>query len=126
MRGNFVLLRAGTLRIVVPQAQVGGASYLDERPDPLQFAALSDDMTLLPECPAERFIAAPFSGDNDGVMWCWDELRVLIDTELHPIAVPESIRTSGTPVDGYVEIDGEPAFVCDAARLCAYAFAHRS
>ena len=125
MKGNFVLLRAGLLRIVVPQAQVGAASYLDERPEPGRFAALADDMTLLPECPSDRFISAPLAGDHDALAWCWDELQVLIDVELEPVALPECIRAPGMPVQACVDIDGEPAFLCDARQVSRYAFEHR-
>ena len=121
MKGNFVLLRAGKLRLVVPQAQVGAAVYLDGEQDRAGFAAVGDDLKMLPECPPGRFIAAPFEGEAEGISWCWDELRVLIDAEFDPIELPDSILAKGAPVDSYVDVDGEPAFVCDAARACRYA-----
>jgi len=124
MRGNFVLLRADQLRLVVPQADVGAASYI-EMGDGTQCVSLSDTMKLLPGRPAERFIAAEFSGEFAGTAWCWDELRVLIDVQLEPIAVPKALRAGDSPVQAYVEIDGELAYVCTAESICRYALAEQ-
>ncbi|MEJ6023931.1 hypothetical protein [Ramlibacter sp. PS4R-6] len=122
MKGNFVLLRAGQLRLVVPQDDMGVARYIDAGEGDDCFA-LSDTMKLLPHRPPGRFIAAEFNGEHAGAPWCWDELRVLIDVELHAIPVPRALVSGNTPVKAYVEVDGELAFLCDAASLCGYALA---
>ena len=139
LRGNFVMLRAGDLRLLLPQAEVGAAGYLDTRPVPGDapgflrsiapdddrcFAALSAQMTLLPQCPPERFVVANI-GDS-GVAWCWDELRVLIDVQLQPHALPAVLVAPHTPVRQYAEHDGEIAFLCEAGKLAGFALANGS
>ena len=125
MRGNFVLLRADNLRLIVPQADVGAASYI-EMGDGAQCVSLSDSMKLLPGRPAERFIAAEFSGEYAGTAWCWDELRVLIDAQLDPVEVPKALRSDDSPVQAYVEIDGELAYLCPAESICRYALTEQA
>ena len=151
LRGNFVLLRADTLRLLLPQSQVGHAAYLDGRPRPTgkpglmrlgqhegerggegdggglrRFAALSADMTLLAECPANRFVVASLgegNESNESLAWCWDELQVLIDVELHPRTLPSVLVAPHTPVEGYVEHAGELAYLCDGNRVAEFALA---
>jgi hypothetical protein len=139
VRGNFVLLRAGTLRLLLPQEDVGAAEYLDARPvasahpgillleqdgATRQLVALSERMALLAECPAGRFVAATLGG-GDGTLWCWDDLQVLIDLQLRPQPLPEVLVAPHTPVDSYAQHQGEIAFLCDAGRLAEYALALR-
>ena len=40
---------------------------------------------------------------------------MLIDAELQSIELPAALRGSVTPVSGFVELDGVPAFLCRAA-----------
>jgi hypothetical protein len=122
LRGNFVLLRAGVLRLLVPQAEVGAAEYLDRTEEKRSLVALSPRMTLLPECPPERFVAAPLQ-DGGELGWCWDELQVLIDVELQPQPLPPSLLTHSTPVSHYVEHEGELAYLCSARSLSQFALA---
>jgi hypothetical protein len=137
LRGHFVLLRAGTLRLLLRQSEVGAVEYLIDTPvggampgllrmrggGERIYAALGPDLSLLCECPRERFVAAPFASAGDGIAWCWDELRVLIDVELQPIPVPASLLRASPPAEAYVELDGAPAFLCDAVRFAEYVFA---
>jgi hypothetical protein len=141
LRGNFVLLRADTLRLLLPQEEVGAAEYLEARPestgepgllrlatdhDERGFAALSAQMTLLPQCPAERFVVAALGDGSDGLGWCWDDLKVLIDIELQPQPIPAVLVAPDAPVDHYAEHAGELAFLCSARRLTEFALASRS
>jgi hypothetical protein len=134
--GTFVLLRAGTLRLLLPQADVGAAEYLEARPVPTDvpgllrsgepgdertYAALSEGMTLLPECPPERFIACELAGAANPLVWCWDEVRVLIDADIEPIAVPPSMLAQDAAVTEYAELEGAPVFLCRAEELCRHA-----
>lgn len=136
IRGTFVLLRAGALRLLLPQADAGPAEYLGERPvrsavpgmlrsphggDGRTYAALSGAMTLLPDCPPERFIASVLDCASEAIVWCWDELRVLIDVEMELFPLPCALATSSTPVAEYVELEGAPAFLCSAQELCRFA-----
>jgi hypothetical protein len=120
LRGNFVLLRAGRLRLLLPQQDVGAAEYLDTETAERSLVALSARMTLLPERPPERFVVAPLN-DGSELGWCWDELQVLIDIELKPQPLPPSLLTRQTPVSHYVEHEGELAYLCSAQRLSEFA-----
>ena len=136
LRGNFVLLRADTLRLLLPQSEVGAAGYLDTRPEPTaqagllrlpgpagerHVAALSAHMTLLPACPAERFIVATLGDSGEGLEWCWDELRVLINIEVHAQPIAALLLAPHTPVTHYAELGGELAYLCNADQVKAYA-----
>jgi hypothetical protein len=139
LRGNFVLLRAGALRVLLPQGDVGAAEYLPARPQPTGepgilrvegsegrcFAALSAGMTLLDECPAERFVVATLGSESDGLAWCWDDLQVLIDLELKPRPLPQVLLAPSTPVTQYAEVAGDIVYVCGAQPLAAFALASR-
>jgi hypothetical protein len=142
LRGNFVLLRADTLRLLLPQNEVGAAEYLDSAlfepgaygvlSGPAQqgrrrLVALSAQMTLLAERPADRFVVTPW-GDNTAeneLGWCWNEVRVLIDIELQPQRLPAVLAAPNTPVDYYADYGGEIAYLCSARRVSAYALASR-
>jgi hypothetical protein len=103
MKGNYVMLRAGATRLVLPQQDVGAALYLewDKRDN------------------KDRFIAVEIAGTDGIATWCWDELRVLIDLDLQRIDVPSALRGASSPVSGYMELDGEPAFLCRAKDVAA-------
>lgn len=142
LRGNFVLVRADELRLLLPQDQVGAAGYLDARPEPADepgllkapgqervFAALSSRMSLLPSCPSERFVVTTLGQGavgGESISWCWDELQVLIDVELRPTALPVTLVAPETPIACWVEHAGDLAFLCDATRLQEFALAQRS
>src|SRR5690349_4547840 len=70
LRGNFVLLRADKLRLLLPQDHVGEASYLEEPPEPTELpgvfmrsgeagedliVAMSSRMKPLQSFPPDRF-----------------------------------------------------------------------
>jgi hypothetical protein len=122
MKGNFVMLRAGALRLVLPQHDVGAARYI-EAGNAGECIALSEGMSMLPARPPERFIAAEFTGEQAGVAWSWDELRVMIGAQFDPVPVPNALQAEGSPLRAYVEIDGNLAFLCSAEALCNYAMA---
>jgi hypothetical protein len=140
LRGNYVLLSADTLHLLLPQHEVGAAEFLhgvleaSNEPGLLtlagddshrRYAALSRQMTLLPHCPRERFLVAPL-GDDDELGWCWDELRILIDVELRPQRLPNVLIAPNTPVDRYVEFDGKLAYLCTARQLRSFALGPRN
>jgi hypothetical protein len=143
LRGNFVLLKADGLQLLLPQQDVGAAEYLDSAPrdsgQPGLFeldspeeggatrfvAALSANMDLLPEYPQGRFLLTSFEAQG-GMLMCWNEVKVLIDTELHPQRMPDSMLPPDAPVREYVEMGDSLAFVCSAERLLEHAFEARS
>ncbi len=136
LRGNYVLLTADALHLLLPQQEVGAAEYLEgslERSDepgllqlagaegPRRYAALSSQMTLLPHCPPDRFMVAPIGAGDDALVWCWNELQILIDVELQPQPLPALLLTPDTPFDRYVEFGGKISYLCSAHQLRAYA-----
>jgi hypothetical protein len=133
VRGNFVLLRAGSLRLLLPQAEVGAAIYLEPRPvagtapgllqspdgeDARAFFALSPRMGLGRQCPPDRFVGAPFTNDP-ATVWCWSELRVMIDASLQWQPLPAILCGSGSPLSSFTVLDNEPVFACGADALLA-------
>lgn len=137
MRGDFVLLRAGSLRLLLPQHDVNVTEYLEHAPvatgDPGVFSvgdvdghahhvvALSEHMHMLPVFPADRFLLTRLGGERRQFSLAWNEVRVLIDTalELHP--VPPILQGQAGLIDGYAELDGELAFCTTAHRMLAQA-----
>lgn len=140
VRGNFVLLTADTLRLLLPQSDVGQASYLDEEPRdsgldglfeigspdaPRLAAALSPQLRPLPKFPGKRFVLTGLTAQDDIVL-AWDEVKVLIDIELRPRPLPGPCLSPEAPLREYVEIGAGLAFCCSGERLLTYAFAGRS
>ncbi|HEY6095018.1 MAG TPA: hypothetical protein VIU93_08705 [Gallionellaceae bacterium] len=136
-KGNYVLLTADTLHLILPQHEVGAAGYLEggleasDVPGLLKlsgddgahrFVALSAQMTPLPHCPPERFLVASLGEEDDELSWCWNELQVLINVELPLHRLPSVLCAPDTPVDRYVEIEGKLAYLCSARQLRAFAF----
>jgi len=137
-RGNFVLLRADALWLLLPQQEVGAVEYLEAPPDgslakpglfiqqrtegPRQLAALSSRMTLLDAFPADRTLVTALRGTP--IAWCWSEIKVLIDVSVQPRSMPRVLRTPAAPVQEFVEHDDGLAFICDAQALCTYAVDH--
>jgi hypothetical protein len=138
LRGNYVLLSADSLDLLLPQHEVGASEYLEgpleasDEPGLLQlsgasterrFIALSARMTLLPQCPPDRFLVVTLTDEEFELGWCWKEQRVLIDVQLQAHPIPPVLLTPGTPVSHYVDLEGKPAFLCTAQQMRAFAFA---
>jgi len=140
LRGNFVVLRADTLRLLLPQADVGAASYLDQLPQATDLpgvfrrggaageqavVALSSQMRPLPQYPKDRFLVTPVVTPQGEFGFGWSEVQVLIDARLKPQALPAALAASNGPLKEFVEIEDQVVFCCDAARLADYALASR-
>ena len=135
IRGNYVLLRADGLRLVLPQRDIRSTDYMMSRPvrmdgengllhvpgstDAAVYVAVSAGMQLLEECPADRFISTVLQGLD--VHWCWSDVRVLLNAELHPLPLPVSVIAPGTPVREVVAVGGEWAYMCSAETLQQFA-----
>jgi hypothetical protein len=136
-RGDFVMLRADSLRLLLPQHDVNVSEYLEQAPTPTDnpglfsfaevtgkpqlVAALSDQMQMMTTFPSGRFLLTRLSG-NPELLLAWTEMRVMIDAalEFHPI--PQIVRGGGALIDAYVEMDdGELAFCTTADRVLAEA-----
>jgi hypothetical protein len=136
--GNFVLLRAGALRLALPQADVGAAEYMDRAPSPSAqpgffrygegddgraLVALSERMRPLAAFPGGRFLLTTLSADGCELSFAWDEVRVLIDAALDPQPLPAAMRRPGAPIESYADHAGELLLCSTAARVLAYAAA---
>lgn len=140
MRGDFVLLRADSLRLLIPQRDVSSTEYIDETPvataEPGVFVlgekpggaqtvlALSAQMDLLHRFPSDRFLLTRFTGSRQGTALAWTEIRVLIDTELEFHAMPAVMQGKVELIDAYVEIDSELAFCTTAQRMLPETLTH--
>ena len=136
VRGNYVLLRADTLRLLLPQSDIQSTNYMQTRPEPIDgesgllhmpgsddgavYVALSSDMRLLDACPSDRFVSTRLQGDVD-VQWCWSEVRVLMDTQLSYEAVPPVLLAPHTPVHEMAAVGDEWAYLCSAEVLQQFA-----
>ena len=133
MRGDFVLLRADSLRLLIPQRDVSSTEYIDQAPvataEPGIFVfgdgqgteqavlALSEQMARLDRFPPDRFVLTRFTGPRQETALAWTEVRVLIDAELEFHALPAVMQGGGGLIDAYVEIDRELAFCTTAQRM---------
>lgn len=136
--GNFVLLRAGALRLLLPQEDVGAAEYIGQAPLALGEAgffshtgeegervvvAPSEHLRPLETFPEDRYLLTRL-GESE-LMFAWNEVQVLIDARFVMHRLPAAMQVEGAPVDGYVTLDGDLALCTDAARVVAYTTAHR-
>lgn len=130
MRGDFVLLRADSLCLLIPQRDVSSTEYIDQAPvataEPGIFVlgdgqstaqALSEQMARLDRFPPDRFVLTRFTGPRQGTALAWTEVHVLIDAELEFHALPAVMQGGGGLIDAYVEIDRELAFCTTAQRM---------
>ena len=137
MRGNFVLLRADSLRLLLPQQDVNSTEYIDSAPlgtpeagifsysetdnTTRKVVALSDQMYALARFPADRFLLTQLAKDGQALSFAWNEVRVLIDAELEQHSLPAVMQGPDALVDSYLELDGELVFCMSAQRLVSYA-----
>ncbi len=134
LRGNWVLLKADTLNLLLPQGEVGAAAHLartprataqpgwfeldEDRAPPRRVAALSAQLGLLPQWPAQRFVMTALPG-RPGDWLAWTDVRVLINAELRSQSLPAMMLGAHLPLREMVELGDQVAFVCSAATLLA-------
>lgn len=136
LRGNLVLLRANTLRLLLPQSEVGAARHLDATPLPSEqpgvfehrgvdgnqtLIALSGAMRPLHTYPAPRFVITPIQSAYGVVLFAWDEVSVLIDAHLQARPVPAGLVSRNSAVQHFVELGDKIAFCCNAQGLTDFA-----
>jgi hypothetical protein len=137
MRGNFVLLRADSLRLLLPQQDMSSTEYIDSTPlatteecifsyaesggTPRKVMALSAQMQPLATFPGDRFLLTQLADEQHTLSFAWNEMRVLIDAELEQHALPAVMQGSGALIDSYIELDGELVFCMSAQRLVSQA-----
>lgn len=137
VRGDFVLLGADSLRLLLPQHDVNLSEYLDRTPSPTgsigiftlgavdgqqkQVAALSDRMKVMEVFPKNRFLLTRLNGSHE-LLLAWTEVRVMmgVSLEFHPI--PPVLAGRAGLIDAYVLLeDGAVAFCTTASRVLAEA-----
>jgi hypothetical protein len=137
IRGNFVLLYADSLRLLVPQEDVGAAEYVEhglnatseagvfchgEGENERFVVALSERMRALPEFPASRFVLTRVAARQRKLAFAWNQLHVLIDRQIEPLALPRAMRVEGAPIERYVVLGGELVLCTTAQRIVRYVF----
>ncbi len=143
LQGDYVLLRADNLNLLVSQETLTDIHYLHDRrmiasqcithPQQLMriiadaessqtptFTALSASLTLLPEIPQSRFVATEHSM-APGVQWCWNDVRLLNKVSLPLSSIPMLLKTDISPVQAVVTLDNaEHVFFCQFAAILHY------
>jgi hypothetical protein len=135
--GNFVLVRADTLSLLMPLGGIGTTGHLDKEPEatelPGLFAVGDEDqrqfvvapsgrLRPLAHYPDERFVVTPMAFDGRDLLVAWSEMKVLIAArfDVHPL--PPAACNFRSPIDGYVRVSGHPVFHTDPKRLLAFIF----
>lgn len=136
--GNFVLLRADALRLLLPQQDVGSAEYVEhelrataqpgiyehgEGDELRRVVALSAQMRPMASFPGERFLLASLQAGESPLSFAWNEVQVLIDADFERHELPVAMRVPDAPIEAFVERDGEVVFCTTAERVLAYAAA---
>lgn len=82
------------------------------------YISLSPDLKVMNHCPKSRFLLTTFIGSD--WQWCWDDVSVILDTELNMEHLPERLLASHTPVLGVVMLKDKPVFYTQAERIFKY------
>ncbi|MDO5653758.1 MAG: hypothetical protein Q4G39_06610 [Brachymonas sp.] len=140
LQGNFILLRADKLRLLLPQEGIQSTDYLQGRPELIEgetgllhipdsedgavYVAVGSDMHLLDMCPADRFVTTSMHGLD--VRWCWSEVRVLMQANLYCEALPAVLLSPHTPVREIVAVGNDWAYLCSAEGLQQFALSAKN
>ncbi len=140
LKGTFVLLRADTLRLLLPQDDVGATDHIELAPQPTDqsgifvhgegdaaqpVVALSAKMRPLAVFPSDRFLLTSLVTSSGDVAMVWNEVRVLLAAELKLQALPAAMQAPDAPINSYVDLDGELALFTSAERVMAFALDSR-
>lgn len=87
-------------------------------PESSYYVALSSQLELMSHCPKNRFLLTTLAGI--GWQWCWDNVEVLLDLNMHMTPIPDRLACEYTPVLGLVMMKGKPVFQTSAERILAY------
>ncbi len=120
---GWILLRAGAAWLLLPRADVRAIRHGGEA-DGMARLALSGQLQPLAGVRPGRYVDTVFEAADEGsapLAWCWDEARLLQALPAVPQPLPPVLRAPGSPVDAWLEIDGQVAFLCDAQRLRRHA-----
>lgn len=133
LRGNFVVLRAGALHLLLPQDEVGSAEHIDlavhatARPGVFaqgegaglrEVVAPSEHLRTLETFPDDRFVLTRLG--HHRMQFAWNEVKVLIDAELEVQPLPDVMQMREGLMDGFVAFDGTLAMCTTAQRVVEY------
>lgn len=133
LRGNFVMLRADSLHLLLPQHEVESAGLLEHELQPTATpgvfeygAAVESRRVLAPSAqlrplevfPNDRFVLTRLAGH--AMYFAWNEVKVLIDTalEIHPL--PTVMQRRDGVIAGYVSLGEVLAYRADADRVVSF------
>lgn len=132
LRGDFVVLRADEMSLIVPQSDVEDLEYIGEHRNAhtergvLSFGshghkshaiALSKNMGALLDFPPDRFLLTRLTAGAHQFLLAWNEVRVLPDAQITVQPLPPSLRSVDGPIEGYVEENGRVLLYTNAASI---------
>lgn len=140
-QGDYVLLRADNLRLILPQEEVGAAEYIPKGlrpPDDLGlmgheseeyatafYIALDADFRpITQDIPRDRYLAT-LLGKRENLYWCWSDVDVLIDFSFNPLPMPEVLQARHPLLKGYIIFEEQPVFICDAEAVINFALGNK-
>ena len=129
---QYVFLRAGKLRLLVPQTEIGVIGHLEGRPEPSGmpgllavpgrddacYLVLDEEFRLMESCPEDRYVTTSLpSADGMETLWVWNEARVLLDFDGVIEDMPDVLLRSASPLRRFTLLEEQPVFVCSAETL---------
>lgn len=137
LSGHHVLLRAGRLRLLLPQASVGAAEYRECEPavtaqpgvfemsiagETRRVIFPSERLRPLDQVATPRFVLTRLQANSAQEYWfAWDEVRVFINAVFTAHELPPALREGAAmPATRYVELQDELVLYADAANVVAY------
>lgn len=137
LSGNFVLVRADDLRLLLPQQEVVSTDYLQGKPELMDaqtnllhvpdsadgavYVAMDENMRLLKTSPDDRFVTTSLQGIE--LRWCWTEVRVILGETIESWSLPPVLLSPYTPVREIAAVGSEWVYVCSAEILQQYVLA---
>lgn len=135
--GHHVLLRAGSLRLLLPQASVGAAEYREFEPTATAQAGVfemvvagktrrvifpSQRLRPLGRVDTSRFVLTRLHVPIADEFWfAWDEVRVFVGAGFAVYELPPALREGpAMPATRYIELNEELVLCADAADVVAY------
>ncbi len=137
LTGHHVLLRSGSLRLLLPQADVGAAEYREcdptatGRPGVFELAvggivrqAMYPSERLRPQkrIEAPRFVLTQLQAAGAEELWfAWDEVRIFMNPEFSTKELPPAMQaTSAMPFQHYVELQDDILLCSNAEKVVTY------
>ncbi|PID76444.1 MAG: hypothetical protein CSB24_06635 [Deltaproteobacteria bacterium] len=141
---DHVLLRAGALRLLVPQSQISQirhfnridlqgtevivtqeqlARNIEEKKEGLVF--LSENLGILTRADLQRFVYTSWQ-IAPAVQWCWTEV-LFVGQEFEEVSdIPGVLQIKRSPFSAIVTLKNQRyAFLCDVRRLIDYVISTR-